>query len=52
MQVSVVGTVGFLMAVKKFKTQLSASNIMAGVFWDPEGVTYVYFLPHGVTVNV
>jgi hypothetical protein len=37
--------------VKTVKTQLSASKIMAGVFWDSEGVIHVDFLPRGVTIN-
>jgi histone-lysine N-methyltransferase SETMAR len=36
---------------KKFKTQLSAGNIMASVFWDSEGVIHVDFLQHDVTIN-
>jgi hypothetical protein len=34
MQVSVVGTVNFLKAIKTFKTQLLAGKIMTSMFWD------------------
>jgi hypothetical protein len=51
-QVATIGTRSFLKAVKEFKTQLSAGQIMANVVWDSEGVIHVDFIPHGVTVNV
>jgi hypothetical protein len=35
-QVSVIGTVSFLKAVKKLNTQLSASKFMPLVLWDSE----------------
>jgi hypothetical protein len=38
--------------IQIFKTQLSAGNIMAGVFWDTEGSIHVGFIPHGVIINV
>jgi hypothetical protein len=47
---SVIGTVSFLKAVKKLKTQLSAGKIMPSVFWDSEGVIHVNALWHVVTV--
>jgi hypothetical protein len=50
-QVSVIGTVSFLNAIKKLKPQLSAGKIMASVFSESEGVIRVDFLSHGVTVN-
>jgi hypothetical protein len=46
-----IGTVSFLKAVEKFKTQLSAGMIMASMFWDSEEVIHVDFLPNGVTIN-
>jgi hypothetical protein len=36
---------------KEVSTQPSAARIMAGVFWDSEGVIYVDFLPLCVTIN-
>jgi hypothetical protein len=38
--------------IQIFKTQLSAGNIMASVFWDSEGVIHVGFIPHDVIINV
>jgi hypothetical protein len=35
---------------KKFKTQLSANNILASVFWNSEGMIHVDFLSHGITI--
>jgi hypothetical protein len=51
MQASVIGTISFLKAIKKFKTQLSDGKIMVSVFWDSEAVIRVDFLPYGVTIN-
>jgi hypothetical protein len=36
---------------KNFKTQLSASEIMTIALWNSEGVIYIDFLPHYVTIS-
>jgi hypothetical protein len=36
---------------KKFRTRLSVSNVTASMFWYSIGVSHLYFLPHGVTIN-
>ena len=36
---------------KKFKTQPSASKVMATVFWDAKGVIMLDFLPKRSTIN-
>ena len=35
---------------KKFKTQLSAGNVMATVFWDAKGVIMLDFIPERSTI--
>jgi len=35
----------------KFKVQTSADKIMAGVFWESEGILLGEFLKRGATVN-
>jgi hypothetical protein len=51
MQVPPIGTISFLKAIKKFKTQLSAGKIMASAFWDSEELPRVNFFPHAITSN-
>jgi hypothetical protein len=41
MQVSMIGKISFLKAIKKFRTQLSPGKTIASVFWDSEEVTHV-----------
>jgi hypothetical protein len=36
---------------KNFKVQTSAGNVMAGVFWDSEGILIEEFLKRGATVK-
>ena len=36
---------------KKFKTQLSAGNVMFTVFWDAKGVFYVDIVPKRMTIT-
>jgi hypothetical protein len=36
---------------KNFKVQTSAGKVMAGVFWESEGMLLVEFLERGVTIN-
>ncbi|GBP69077.1 Mariner Mos1 transposase [Eumeta japonica] len=36
---------------KKFKVQMSASKLMATIFWDSEGVLLIDYLPKGTTMN-
>jgi hypothetical protein len=53
-QVSVIGNISFLKAVKKsriFEIQVSVGRIIANVFLDSEGVTHFDFLPRGATIN-
>jgi hypothetical protein len=44
MQVSIIGTISFLRAAKKFKLWLTADKIMVSVLWNSEGVIHVFFL--------
>jgi hypothetical protein len=39
------------MKENKFKVQTSAGNVMAGVFWDSEGILLGEFLKRSATVN-
>jgi hypothetical protein len=39
------------MSENKFKVQTSAGKVMAGVFWDSEGILLVEFLKRGATIN-
>lgn len=38
-------------ARKKFRVQPSAGKIMASVFWDAEGILFIDYLDHGVTIT-
>ena len=39
-------------APKKFRVQKSAGKFLASIFWDPEGILLIYYLPKGQTINV
>ena len=36
---------------KKFKTQPSAGQIMASIFWDNQGVLVIKYMPHKTTIT-
>ena len=37
--------------VRKFRTQKSASKVMASVFWDKDGMLVVQYLKKGATIS-
>ena len=38
-------------APKRPKTQQSAGKVMASVFWDAQGVIFIYYLEKGKTIT-
>jgi len=36
---------------KKFRVQKSAGKVLASIFWDPDGILLIDYLPKGQTIN-
>jgi hypothetical protein len=36
---------------KKFQVQKSSGKVLASIFWDPDGILLIDYLPKGQTIN-
>jgi len=36
---------------KKFRVQKSARKVLSSIFWDQDGILFIYYLPKGQTIN-
>jgi len=36
---------------KKFRVEKSAGKVLASIFWDQDGILFIYYIPKGQTIN-